>query len=187
MKKLALVMVAAFAVTGLVFAQAAGPKGGAKGGVQGGATAPGGQRPAGGGMRRGGMFGDPKAFAEVSKKLGLTKAQETKIQAIQKDFSTKMESMRPKQTDKPKAGATPGERPKMDPEMMKKFQAAFEDYNKKINAVLTVDQQKKLEAYRKEMRAKMGAGRPGGPGAPGGPGGAAAGAAGKGKSGGGGF
>lgn len=162
MKKLTFVLVAAFAVTSFAFSQAAGPKTGSgstqKGSVQG--------KPGQGGMRRGGgMFGNPKMFEEVAKKLNLTADQKTKLQKVQKDFQAKMEAMRPK-------NAKNGERPKLTDDQRKKFMATFEDYQKKVNAILTPAQQKKLKEIREEAMKKF-RGGPGGPGGPrpGGPGG----------------
>lgn len=197
-KVMTLMITAALAVVmvGSASAQAAGPKQGTQNkGAQGKGGGPqqfgGGQRQ-GGGQRMGGMrMGGGVRFLlmpDNAKKLGITPAQKTKLEAIQKEADA---LMKPYQADFEKMrNASPDEREKNRAKMMEVFQKLrpkMEAITKKVDAVLTADQKKKVEAMRKEMRGRMGG--PGGPGGPGGgaggPGRGGAGGGAKGKGGGG--
>lgn len=138
----------------IAVAQTAGPgkgKGGGAG-VQGGQRGPSGQ---GGGRAR---------MQEMQKKifdqLGLSAAQKTKIDALNKKYMADMEAMRGKQGQ----GGQPGAN-------REKFQAMRKAHDESIKKVLTAAQLKKYEELRKkqmeEFRKQFGQGRgPGGPGAP---------------------
>ncbi|MBN9502313.1 MAG: hypothetical protein BGO01_13300 [Armatimonadetes bacterium 55-13] len=140
----------AIAAAGMVMAQGAGPK---TGGRQGG--------PGGPGMQRR-MMSPEDRLKMMSKFLGLTPAQEKKIKPILEDSMKKSKAIR---EDK----KMPEDKKR---EAMKKLRDAN---NKKIEAILTPEQKKKMEDMR-----KRGPGGPGGRG-PGGPGGAPPKAGGKGK------
>ncbi len=151
MKKLSLLLIAAFAAS-LAIAQGPGGRPGGPGGP-GGAGGPGG--PGGPGGRRG---MDPKAQLEALKKtLNLTPAQIKKVEAAQAERKASMDKLR----------AAPGDRKSKGPEM-KKIRDAFDG---KLHKILTKEQSAKFDKMQAEMRAKWGGRGPGGPGGAGGPGG----------------
>lgn len=123
-----------------LFAQGAGPKGGGVGQQKG---------QEGRGFKRG------KMNQEFMTKLNLTADQKKKVEALQKSTQEKMRALMGK-------GGAPGDRQGM----REKFKPIMEAHMKAMKEILTPEQEKKLEAMRKEMRSKRG-----GPGAPGGKGG----------------
>ncbi len=148
----------------------------------GGALAQGGKPTQGGKPGQGGPGGgmrqmDPKQLAEMQKKrmddmtkaLGLKPDQVKKIVALDKKRMEDMMKLRKDNEGKPMT------------DMRTKMKPISDKYTADLGKILTKDQMKKYEEWRKTQRRGMGG--PGGRG-PGGPGGAAGGAAGKGGAGG---
>lgn len=122
-----------------LFAQGAGPKGGGVGQQKG---------QEGRGFKRG------KMNQEFMAKLNLTPDQKKKIDALQKSTQEKMKALMGN------GGAVKGDRTAM----REKFKPIMDAHKKAMKEILTPEQEKKLEAMRKEMRSKRG-----GPGGKGGP------------------
>jgi hypothetical protein len=104
----------------------------------------------GGGQGRPGMMSPDAQVEMMTKELGLSAEQQTKIKDILTKQQADMKALRD-------SGA-PRE------EMMPKMREIRENSTKAINAVLTADQQKKYAEMQEKMRQGGGGPRPGGPG-----------------------
>lgn len=138
-------ILAALMATTLVFAQAAGPRGGA------GQAGPGGKGQVGGGVRRMGQFQQ-----KVLDQLNLNANQKSQIKALNDKRMAEMKARR----DKMQANGQQVDREKMRAEM-KKNQDAYQASLKKI---LTAQQFAKYEQLMKaemEKMRKQGGGQPG--------------------------
>ena len=173
MKKILTIMISTALVGGVTsaMAQGAGPKPGQGG--KGGQAAKPGQPGQGGGMRRMGGAGTGMLLRdENAKKLGLTEEQRTKIKAIGEETQ---KALKPFMPDRAKLQGKSRE------EMMVEFQKIqaktkpiTDAAMKKINAVLTLAQQKQFADMQKEMQKRRASfGGPGGAGGATGKGGTA--------------
>lgn len=85
---------------------------------------------------------NPRAFAMMKEKLGLTDEQADKIKAIRADERTQLDALRAKEGDR-----------ESKREEMKAIRA---DTEAKVDAVLTPEQREKAAKMREEMKARMG-------------------------------
>ncbi len=83
-----------------------------------------------------------KVAAMMAKKLGLTADQQAKITPIIADRQQQMQALRADTSSRPM-------------QRMKKAKAVSEEADKKINALLTPDQQKQYAAMEEQMKEEM--------------------------------
>ncbi len=106
---------------------------------------------------------DPQVQAEVAafqKSLGITPAQKSKLEAINKKFQPRVEALmakfRPQQEKLMKSKPTQQQMMTLRNQMMKQMQPLMDGQRKESEAILTPAQRTKVKAFEAKMRAKMG-------------------------------